>query len=322
MRPITVTLLSTCAVCALAQGHHSALAQPAPGTASPTKPTDPPLPTNTDPTSPMNPQLPPSGPNNPSPPTSADPTSTDPTSSPGPTSPALPPSPDSSTTPADVPPAPAPVPSATTDAVDSSADGTDIYSYAWTDDQLKSGIGVSAILGGGVTGFTDKTMRDTTSSVGGLWDLRVTIGSHIPLALDVSYLGSAMNINGLPSGRNGTLVGTTAEAALRFNILPHYAWNPYIFGGVGWQRYDVTQTNVTLSDSGMNDKDNLLEFPMGAGIAFRKAGFVGDLRGTFRAAMDQNLVLKNPSSAPISPTSSDFAAMHTWEASAAVGYEF
>jgi hypothetical protein len=205
---------------------------------------------------------------------------------------------------------------------DASSERPDIYSYAWSDDRLRSGIGVSAILGGGVTGFTDKTMRDTTSSLGGLWDLRVTIGSHIPLALDVSYLGSAMNINGLPSGRNGTLVGTTVEGALRYNVLPHYAWNPYVFAGAGWQRYDVTQTNVTLSDSGMNDKDNLLEIPMGAGLAYRRGGFVGDIRGTFRATSAPDLVLKAPIDPTIAPTNSDFAAMHTWEASAAVGFEF
>ncbi|HEU4731786.1 MAG TPA: hypothetical protein VFT22_28010 [Kofleriaceae bacterium] len=198
----------------------------------------------------------------------------------------------------------------------------DMYSYAWYDERLPSGIGVSAILGGGVTGFTDKQMRDTTSNVGGLWDLRVTIGSHIPLALDVSYLGQAMNINGLPSGRSGTLVGTTFEGAARFNVLPHYAWNPYVFAGVGWQRFDVTQTNVTLSDSGMNDKDNLLEFPMGVGFSYRSGGFVGDLRGTFRAMTDQNLVLKAPLNPAIALTSDDFAPMHTWEASAAIGYEF
>jgi hypothetical protein len=315
MRPFTVTLLSTCAVCALAQGPRAALAQPAPSTnqpplPSPTKPTDPPLPTNTDPTSPMNPQLPPS-PSAPSTDPTADPTTTEPT----PTATPLPP--------ADVPVTPpVTVAPSSTDVTDQGIEGPGIYSYAWTDDQLQSGIGVSAILGGGVTGFTDKTMRNTTSSLGGLWDLRVTIGSHIPLALDVSYLGTAMNINGLPNGRNGTLVGTTVEGALRYNVLPHYAWNPYIFAGAGWQRYDVTQTNVTLSDSGMNDKDNLLEFPMGAGIAFRRGGFVGDLRGTFRATTDQNLVLKTPGALPLAPTSSDFAAMHTWEASAAVGYEF
>jgi hypothetical protein len=196
---------------------------------------------------------------------------------------------------------------------------TSTFSYAWRDDRMQSGIGISTTLGGGVTGFTDKTMRDTTSSTGGLWDLRVTLGSHIPLALDISYLGSATNINGLPGGQSGTLIGTTVEGALRYNILPHAVWNPYVFGGVGWQRYDVTQTHVSLSDSGMNDHDNLVEFPVGAGLSYRVGGLVADLRGTFRATTEQNLVLKTPS---LSPTSGDFAAMHTWEASAAVGYEF
>ena len=58
---------------------------------------------------------------------------------------------------------------------------------------------------------------------------------------------------------------------------------------------------------------------MGAGLSFRTGGFVADVRGTFRAAADQNLILKTPA---LSPTSSDFAPMHTWDASAALGYEF
>jgi hypothetical protein len=131
------------------------------------------------------------------------------------------------------------------------------------------------------------------------------------------------HINGLFGGRSGTLLGTTFEGAARFNMLPHFAWNPYVFGGVGWQHYDVTRTNVTLSDSGMNDKDTLLEFPLGVGVAYRTGGFVIDVRGTFRIATDQDLVLKNPAfPSTIAPTTTDFAAMDTWEASAAVGYEF
>ena len=39
------------------------------------------------------------------------------------------------------------------------------YSYAWSDELMRSGIGVSAIIGGDVAGFTDRTMRDTTSSI-------------------------------------------------------------------------------------------------------------------------------------------------------------
>jgi len=196
----------------------------------------------------------------------------------------------------------------------------DKYSYAWTDHRMSSGIGVSALLGGGVTSFTDQTARGRTSSAGGLWDLRVTLGSHIPLALDISYLGSATNINGLLPGQNGTLIGTTAEGALRYNVLPHFAWNPYIFAGVGWQRYDITRNNFMPALNGLNQKDDLAEFPMGAGLSFRTGGFVADVRGTFRATTDQNLILKTPTT--VSPTSNDFTPMHTWEASAALGYEF
>lgn len=313
MRPFTVTLLSTCAVCALAQGHHTASAQPAPapGQPAPTKPTDPPLPTSADPANPSNPQLPP-GPSGPAVPAPADQANAPLPSDTGP-NPATPTAPMTSdpASPVGQPPPPIPDSSTTTtttttttvtpamtDADDIALESPDIYSYAWSDNRLQSGIGISAILGGGVTGFTDKTM------------------------LDVSYLGQAMNINGLPAGRNGTLIGTTVEGAARFNVLPHYAWNPYVFAGVGWQRYDVTQTNVSLSDSGMNDKDNLLEFPMGVGFSYRSGGFVGDLRGTFRAMTDQDLVLKAPLNPDVALSSDNFAPMHTWEASAAVGYEF
>ena len=52
------------------------------------------------------------------------------------------------------------------------------FGDSWKDSRMQSEIGVSTILGGGITGFTDQTMRDaTTTNVGGLWDLRVTIGS-------------------------------------------------------------------------------------------------------------------------------------------------
>lgn len=191
------------------------------------------------------------------------------------------------------------------------------YSYAWHDSRMESDIGVSAILGGGVTGFTDRTMRDSmSSSVGGLWDLRVTLGSHMPLGLDVSYVGTGANINALIGSQSGTLIGTTVEAAVRYNALPHNAWAPYAFAGIGWQRYDITGGSFNLSDTGMNASDNAVAFPLGAGIAYRTgSGLVVDLRGTFRATTDSNLVLETPGS-------SDYAPMHTWEASAALGYEF
>lgn len=196
-------------------------------------------------------------------------------------------------------------------------DPPDPYSYAWHDNRMQSDFGVSTILGGGVTGFTDRTMRDTmSSSVGGLWDLRVTLGSHTPLGIDVSYVGTAANINALIGSQSGTLIGTAVEGAVRYNVLPHHAWDPYAFVGIGWQRYDITGGTFNLSDTGMNSSDNAITFPLGAGIAYRtRTGLVLDLRGTFRPTTDSNLVLETAGS-------TNYAPMHTWEASAALGYEF
>jgi len=192
-----------------------------------------------------------------------------------------------------------------------------IYSYAWHDSRLSSGIGVSTVLGGGVTGFTDKAMRDTlTSNVSGQWNLRATIGSHTPLALDLGYLGTAAQINSLIGAQTGTLVGTTFEGALRYNILPHADLNPYAFAGIGWQRYDTSGGNFNLSDTGMNASDNSVVFPMGAGLVYRdKSGILLDVHGTFRANANAGLVLE-------SPGGSSYVPMHTWEASGAFGYEF
>ena len=192
----------------------------------------------------------------------------------------------------------------------------DIYSYGWHESALKSGVGVSTLVGGGVSGFTDQTMRDTVTNACGLWDLRVTLGSHTPLAFEAGYVGTAANVDALTGSQTGTLIGTTVEGALRYNVLPHYAWNPYAFAGIGWQRYDVTGAAFTTSDAGMNDSDNSLVYPMGVGIAYRHpTGIVADLRGTFRANTNAGLVLKDVGG-------TDFAPMHTWEASGAIGYEF
>ena len=282
MRPATKILFGTFAACAVVQG--TAQAQP-----------DPQQPAQPQPDAPGQPLPDPSAPDaDPQPPPSAD---SPPMSSP------------------DTPPVANPDVDPMTDSpAYGDAPTTSPFDYAWFDRRMRSGIGVSAIVGGGVTGFTDKTMRDATSSVGGLWDLRVTIGSHIPVALDLSYLGSATSIDGLPGGQSATLIGTTAEAALRYNVMPHYMWTPYVFAGAGWQRYDVTQASGPLV-TGMRDHDDLLEFPLGAGVAYRRAGFVGDLRGTVRVATEENLLA-------MPDASGDFAPMHTWEASAALGYEF
>jgi len=206
--------------------------------------------------------------------------------------------------------------SATTEGNATLEEQPDIYSYAWRDEALPSKIGVGLILGGGVTGFTNRVMRDSTASVGGLWDARVSIGTHVPLGFDVSYVGSATTINSLTGTGSGTLVGTTVEGALRWNVLPHAPLTPYLFAGLGWQHYDLTNVSTTFTSSNVAASDNFLEVPMGAGLSLRNmSGFSFDLRGTFRAAATQSTMV-------INPTTGQAVDMHSWEASAAMGYEF
>ncbi|MBX3160437.1 MAG: outer membrane beta-barrel protein [Deltaproteobacteria bacterium] len=189
--------------------------------------------------------------------------------------------------------------------------------YAWRDNRLSSGIGVALQLGAGITGFTNDTMRSLSNTdVGGLWAAKLTLGSHLPIGIDVAYTGTSTDISSLIGSRNGTLLGTTVEGALRYNILPHFPVNPYVFAGLGWQRYDITDNTFSLSDSGIADRDDSLIVPMGAGLAWRdRSGLVMDVHGTFRLNTNSEMVLERVASR-------DFADMHTWEASANVGFEF
>ena len=312
MREMTMILLSACTVCALGQGN-TARAQPSPATPSgatpsgasdgqPTPPDDQPTetPTPVAPSVPDTSQTPPPSPPDPSSSTTTTTTTTTSTS------------PDTTT-------APAPVPVAEPTTTESE---NDMFGFEWHNPNLKSGIGVSTTLGGGVVQFTNSTMRGTTSNLGGLWGLHVTFGSHLPLALDLAYVGTATHVGGLPTGNSATLIGSAAEGTLRWNVLPRLSWTPYVFGGVGYQRYDVTGSDVTLSDSGMNSGDNLLSVPTGLGFVWRgNNGLVADVHGTYRFTWFQDLLLKNGAPLP-GTSSSDFVKLNNWEASAAIGYEF
>jgi len=290
---------------------HSAAADP--DRQPPPSPLPDPVPTKTGPTTPdtrgplSNPT-----PSSEAPAPSTTPVGSDPTTSePVQTDPSRPPP---VVTPENSPP---PVVSSPPVATDTTVVTSDVPGvYAWRESRLRSGIGVGVTIGGGVSGFTDRTMRDTVSSdVSGLWDFRLSLGTHLPIGLDLTYLGTAGNVRTLTGANNGTLIGTTAEAALRFNLLPHETFTPYVFGGAGWQRYDVRDMAFATSDTGIANHDNLLEIPMGVGFSYRdRTGFTADLRGTFRAVVTDTTLVSESNGAT--------ADLHTWEASGALGWEF
>jgi hypothetical protein len=190
-----------------------------------------------------------------------------------------------------------------------------MYSYAWHEPGMLSVVGVGLNIGGGLGGFTSGELRNTVASdLSGLWTARATFGTHIPLGVDVTYNGTAVDVQPLGEAVTGTLLGTNVEAALRWNILPHYVWNPYVFAGAGWQRYDVTDADFSRAATGIADEDDLVVWPMGAGLAYRDPdGIVAEVRGTFRLAQESEL---------LRTSSGNFADLHTWDASAQLGYEF
>jgi hypothetical protein len=191
----------------------------------------------------------------------------------------------------------------------------------WSDPAMASGIGIGVDVGGGVTGFVGSRLRNTTSTVGGAWGFRAAIGTHVPLALELGYTGSATSIRGQLGPSQATLMGRTFESAIRYTVMPRATWSPYVFAGLGWQHYTIDDRTFELSDTGIRTADDLLVMPFGLGMAYRYRSIVTDVRGTLRAASGANLVLDNPELA-LETGQGGYAPMHTWETSLNVGYEF
>jgi hypothetical protein len=172
-------------------------------------------------------------------------------------------------------------------------------------------IGISLTVGGGVFGFTDGNMRDTTAD-GGMWDVRAAIGTRSPIAVEAAYIGTAQGINSIVLDEDAMLLGTGFEGIARVNLLPTQAVNPYFFGGAAWKRYDLTNTDTNTSD--VQETDNLIEIPVGVGLSYRMSGFVLDARTELRMATEEDLIRDDPDTEDV--------RLHTWSAGAKLGYEF
>lgn len=176
-------------------------------------------------------------------------------------------------------------------------------------------IGFSLSLGGGVVDFTDSDMRDTTG-VGGSWAVRAAFGTKTPIGFEASYIGSAQSIDALGLDNDAVLVSNGLQGALRINALMDSAVTPFIFGGIGWVRYDLT--NVNRNTSAISGKDDVLEFPVGVGIGGSYRGFGYDLRGELRFATKEDMVPELSAGR----VTDNFADMHRWGVNATLGYGF
>lgn len=169
---------------------------------------------------------------------------------------------------------------------------------------LLTPIGMSAMIGGGVSQFLDST-ANANAPIGGQWTARMTFGTRSYLGAEIAYLGSAQAISALGVQDKAYLLSHGLEGALRLNASTG-AFQPYLTAGLGWRNYSVQNTLYNTSD--IANSDNALELPVGIGLAYRFKGFVVDARADVRPSFYQAL---------IGPTS-----LTNWSAGAKVGWEF
>lgn len=171
-------------------------------------------------------------------------------------------------------------------------------------------VGAAVLVGGGVEDFTNTDLKNMTG-VGGTWDARAVAGTRQFLGFEAAYVGSARNINALGLSSNAGLVSNGVEGALRVNLpLPagRSLVEPFGFVGVGWQHYNVTNTNANTSD--LADNDDVMTLPYGGGLEYAYGMFLADARFTFRQTY-QNDLLRTTN-----------GRLNNWGLSAQVGMQF
>ena len=170
---------------------------------------------------------------------------------------------------------------------------------------LVTDIGVGASVGGGVSGFISPDVSRLTD-IGGNWTARLTLGTREFVALEAAYIGSAQNISASGLDPDASLVSNGLEGALRVN-LSRSDLQPYVFGGAAWKHYSLV--NERFNDSVVQSSDDVLEIPVGLGLAYSIDAVLLDARADYRPAFDDELI-------------GGLYTMDNWGVSARVGFEF
>lgn len=169
---------------------------------------------------------------------------------------------------------------------------------------LSTPIGMAAEVGGGVIGFTTTSATGITK-VGGSWTARFVLGTRTHLAGEAAYLGSSQQMSTLGLADSALLLSNGVEGNLRLNLFTG-AVQPYAVAGVAWRHYSIANSSYNTSD--VSNSDDVAEIPLGVGVSYRTKGFIGDLRGSYRAAFNSNLLPGTNLSA--------------WNVGARIGFEF
>lgn len=183
------------------------------------------------------------------------------------------------------------------------------------DEDPETVIGMSATIGAGFVGFVDRDTRLSTYT-GVCWTARLVIGTVLPVSAELAYLGTGHTMAAPGMSDTAALVSHGVEGALRWNFLTllvdthtkHGRFDPYLFGGIGYRRYSLT--NTTYNRSTIASSDGVREAPVGVGLVWNRHLLVVDVRTEYRYAFDDDLFLATR------------LGTDSWGASVRVGVEF
>jgi len=169
------------------------------------------------------------------------------------------------------------------------------------DDHLVTPMGVAVLVGGGAVGqLTDRQANATDP--GGTWLLRGAVGTRSVLAAEVAYIGGVQPIDQrLAFEEDAGLLSNGAEVDLRVQV-PIVAgrgedllMTPFLAGGFGFLAHDVVRTDDPLTNDGTVGDDVTLHIPVALGLGAASDGWIGDVRLTYRPAINDASVFGRPS---------------------------
>ncbi len=178
-----------------------------------------------------------------------------------------------------------------------------------------SRLGAGVLVGGGFEDFTSNGMQGITE-YGGSWNARLILGARQFIGFEGAYVGSARSINTLGVDNDAVLVSNGAEGALRLNIPVQFdagrsLISPFGFVGLGWQRYDVTNSAVSATSS-IAGRDDVMTVPFGGGLALAYSAFMADARFTYRQTYYNDMLRSTLAG----------GNLNTWGVSGNVGFIF
>jgi hypothetical protein len=165
-------------------------------------------------------------------------------------------------------------------------------------------IGIAVMAGGGFGNFFDDGLAAATSQPG-LWQVRAVVGSRRHFAGEMAYVGGAQNVYTLGVDDGATMVNNGFEGAFRWNVLTGII-QPYAVGGIGYQHYRLSDEAVQTAD--IQSYGDVVNFPLGVGLAVKPGPITIDGRFTFRPATNSGLLRDSN--------------LSTWDLGAHAGFEF